>query len=83
MPLHADQLDLLRFAAELYLSTGTKLQLKLPRRMRDAQDKLVASDDPALRVQQRWLEIYLALLGAKTSAAPRSTARTRRRRLGR
>jgi len=55
----------LRFAAELYLSTGQRLQIKLPKRLREAQDKLVAADDPAFKSQQRWLEIYLALLGAK------------------
>jgi hypothetical protein len=67
VPLHGDQLDLLRFAAELRLDSqlkqeGLKLQLNLPRRLRDAHDRLVKERDPSYREQQRWLEIYNCLL---------------------
>lgn len=62
VPLHADQLDVLRLAAELRLDRGLELQIDLPRRLADAYDKLLAERDPAFRNQQRWLEIYLAVL---------------------
>jgi hypothetical protein len=70
VPVHGDQLDLLRFAAELRLDPGLrqqglKLQLNLGRRLRDAHDKLVKERDPAYREQQRWFEIYTALFGTK------------------
>jgi hypothetical protein len=61
--LHVDQLDLLRMGAELYFSTGAKLKLKLPLRMRDAYDKMVSERDPDFRVQQRWFEVYIGMFG--------------------
>jgi hypothetical protein len=70
VPLHGDQLDLLRFAAELRLdpalrAQGVKLQLKLGERLRTAHDKLVRERDPSFREQQRWFEIYTALFATK------------------
>ena len=62
VPLHADSLDLLRFAAELRLDRKLTLTLDLPRRLDAAVAKLAAERDPTFRVQQRWLEIYAALL---------------------
>jgi hypothetical protein len=64
--LHADQLDLLRFAAELSLSTGERLKLKLPHRLREAHDKMAKEQDPSFRGQQRWFEIYLTLFGTRS-----------------
>jgi hypothetical protein len=65
VPLHNDQLDLLRFAAELSLSTGQRLKLKLPHRLREAHDKMAKEQDPTFRGQQRWFEIYLTLFGTR------------------
>jgi cellulose synthase operon protein C len=62
VPLHADQLDLLRFAAQLRLDRQLTLALDLPRRLDAAVGKLAAEHDPAFRVEQRWLEIDAALL---------------------
>ncbi|HWE26830.1 MAG TPA: hypothetical protein VHB97_02460, partial [Polyangia bacterium] len=62
VPLHGDQLDLLRFAAELRLDGQLDLAIDLPRRLDAAVDKLAVEHDPAFRAQQRWLEIYGALL---------------------
>jgi hypothetical protein len=69
VPLDADQLDLLWLATELRLATGQKLGFNLKKRLREAHDKLIALKDPALRSHQRWLEIYLAILGPGTGKA--------------
>ncbi|HEX8953547.1 MAG TPA: hypothetical protein VF945_16940, partial [Polyangia bacterium] len=65
VPLHADQLDLLRFAAELRLDGNLQLGIDLPRRLDDAVARLAAEHDPAFRDQQRWLEIHAALLAPR------------------
>jgi hypothetical protein len=65
IPLHVDQLDLLRLAAELRLDKGLELKIDVPRRLSDAYDKLLAERDPSFRNQQRWLEIYLAVLAGR------------------
>ena len=62
VPVNGDQLDLLRFAAELRLDRQLTLTLDLPRRLDGTVAKLASEHDPALRVQQRWLEIYAALV---------------------
>ncbi|HEY2749376.1 MAG TPA: hypothetical protein VGL86_32380 [Polyangia bacterium] len=62
VPLHADALDLLRFAAELRLDGQLTLALDLPARLDAAVAKLAAEHDPKFRVAQRWLEVDAALL---------------------
>jgi hypothetical protein len=65
VPVHSDQLDLLRFAAELRLDRQLQLTLDLPHRLDAAVATLATERDPAYRVQQRWLEIYAALLAPR------------------
>jgi len=65
VPVHSDQLDLLRFAAELRLDRQFQLSFDLPHRLDAAVAKLASERDPAFRVQQRWLEIYAALLAPR------------------
>ena len=66
VPVTSDQLDILRLAAELRLEKGLGLRLRinLPRRLKQAYDKLVKEHDPAFRDQLRWYEIDLALFRA-------------------
>jgi Tol biopolymer transport system component len=59
--LHADQLDLLRLAAELSLEGTNSPRVILPQRLRQALDQLVSERDPAFRAQQRWLETLSAM----------------------
>ena len=66
VPLNTEQLDILRFAAELRLDhgLGLRLHINMPRRLKKAYEQLVKERDPAFRDQTRWYEIYLALFRA-------------------
>lgn len=61
VPLESEQLDLLWMAAELRLETGVKLRFNLPRRLREAHDKMMSLGDPAWRSWARLFEIYIGL----------------------
>jgi len=65
LPLLADQLDLIRFAAELRLDGQLQLPLKLGRALNRSVDKMAAAHDAAFRVDQRWFEVYGALLAPR------------------
>lgn len=62
VPLSADQLALLWFAAELWLTTGNAPGLELPQRLRAAYAQLEKESDPKWQSYARLLEIYIALL---------------------
>ncbi len=52
------QLDVLRLAAELTVSTKSKLVVDLPKRIDAASAELASRREPSLRSYQRWFEIY-------------------------
>jgi hypothetical protein len=60
--LHADQLDVLRLAAELSLVSPAPPKLKLQSRLREALQQMATEHDPAFRVHERWFEVYTVLL---------------------
>jgi hypothetical protein len=53
-----EELDVLWLAAELTVSTKTKLVVDLPKRMDAASAELARRREPSLRSYQRWFEIY-------------------------
>jgi hypothetical protein len=67
--LYGDELTLLRLISELRLQTSAPLHLKLPQRLKGAEERLLGERDPAFRVEQRWIEIYLSLISRKRSDA--------------
>ena len=62
VPLHNDNLDLLRLAADMRLDGQLQIFADLPRRLDHAVGRLAREHDPAFRIQQRWLEVDAALL---------------------
>lgn len=65
VPVSADQLALLWFAAELWLTTGTAPGFDLPLRLRAAHAQLEKETDPKWQSYARLLEIYIALTPGK------------------
>lgn len=57
------ELDVLWLAAELTVSTKTKLVVDLSKRMDAASAELARRREPSLRLYQRWFEIYGPLVG--------------------
>ncbi len=69
--LDADLLRVLWLAGDLRTSSQVPVPEDLARRLREAHRALADRRDPALRGFQRWLEVYLALLGgAEPAGAP-------------
>ncbi len=63
-----DQLDVLWLAAELTVSMHAPLVPDLAKRMEAASAEMAKRGDPALRVHQRWFEIYGPLVSPVTAA---------------
>ncbi len=66
--IDADQLDVLRMAAELAVSMRAPLVPDLSARLEAATKKIASGRNPSLRPYARWLEIYEPLVA--TYAAP-------------
>jgi hypothetical protein len=67
-----EDLDVVRLAAELTVSMGRSLVANLPGRIDASRADLAARREPALRTQERWLEIYGALASPAGSSSPGS-----------
>jgi tetratricopeptide (TPR) repeat protein len=69
-PLHAGQLDVLWFAAQLHLDGRAQLPFDVPKRLGQAHRSLIDQRHPSWRSYLAWLEVYLAL-GANPPAETR------------
>jgi hypothetical protein len=60
-PVHAGQLDVLWFAAQLHSEGNTQMPFDVPKRLGQAHRSLIDQRHPSLRSYLAWFEIYLAL----------------------
>jgi hypothetical protein len=63
--LDVDQLRALWFGAQINALDGAAVTFDVPKRLSEAQQKVVAARDPAYRAYARWFEIYLAMMQKK------------------
>ena len=66
----ADQLDLLKLAAELTVSSGHSLVPDLKKRMNAASGELAAHRETTLRAYERWFEMYEPLVNPPATTIP-------------
>jgi hypothetical protein len=67
-----DQLRALWFGAQIDALDHAPVTFDAPKRLAEAQKKLIASRDSAYRAYERWFEIYLAMTEKGRTASPGS-----------